>query len=94
MEAAHEDCPRHGQSLWTKIEVMAPRLWSQISVDGEELLEGLSRKERLEGMVELVLDANRPEQFGLMTKDEYQALLELPEGVANRWAAKSLKAYV
>lgn len=88
-----EMCPRHGKSLWIKIQDMAPRLGSQIAADGEPLLEGLSRKKRLEGMVELVLDANRPEEVGLMTKDEYQALLELSEGVANKWAAKSLAGY-
>jgi hypothetical protein len=86
-------CPIHGQELWTKIQTMAPRLWCQIAADAEPLLEGLSRKERLEGMVELVLDANRPEQFGLMTKDEYRAILDLPPKVAEKWAAKGLACY-
>jgi hypothetical protein len=52
---------------------MLQRTWQAIAPDAEPALS-LSRRKRTQGIIEMTCDANLPEMYGRMTREQYREL--------------------
>lgn len=74
------------KSRWTP---MLQDTWSAIGSDAEASMEGQRMTKAV--IVEMTIDANRPEMFGGMTHDEYEFLCIISHRpVGKRWLYKIL----
>lgn len=83
-----------GETLEARVKETVRAVWNQIAADAEELLTGASREERLEMMVELCLDADRPVTMGWLSEEDYDLVCKERMNEADTWAREVLKGLV